>query len=328
MTQPIKFSLPEGHLKTLEATLSDSAYEVVSEYTYNVEKDWYTYIERESTFMDWCSVKYVPTNFNHKWYSIGRMRSPVFSRDKTGPDELTVAAFEESTVPMVFASLDFGIPEVTINISRQAGMDVMEATRYAIIRQLERSMAHVLYQGEGKSGVQGMKDKANNSSTYNTVKWGAATGPASCVHDMADKLIVDGFDPPYDLILSSNLASYTLDLIGTTTRDIELDAVRDTIGYEEGGRIWWEDLTPSTTVENYIYPLPAVGANDGYGFLVKSSPTNFNFLIGQDITVEFEPYVRRVGQMKGHLCGTVSVQMGLQCIQTNSICKHDRVDLA
>ncbi len=328
MSKPIQFSMPEGHLKTLEATLTDAAYEVVSEYTYNVEKDWYVYIERESTFMDWCPVKYVPTNFNHKWYTIERMRKPVFSRDKTGPDELTVAAFTESTAPMVFADLAFGIPEVTINISRQAGMDVMEATRYAIIRQLTRTMAEVLYQGEGISGVQGMADKAGNSSTYNTTKWGASTGPQKTIQDMADANITDGFDPPYDLILSSNLASDMLNLIGTANRDIELDAVRDTINYEQGGRIWWEDLTPSTTVENYVYPLPAAAANDGYGFLVKAAPSNFNFLIGQDITVEFEPYVRRVGQMRGHLCGTVSVQMGFQCIQANSICKHDRVDLA
>ena len=189
-------------------------------------------------------------------------------------------------------------------------------------------MAKILYQGESKSGVQGMADKANNSSTYNTVKWGAATGPASCIQDMAGALITDGFDPPYDLILSSNLASYTLDLIGTTTRDLEIDAVRDVIGYEAGGRIWWEDLTPSSTTQNYIYPLPAVGANDGYGFLVKANPANFNFLIGQDITVQWEPFVRRIGQGKNALAGTIKAHVGFQCIQTNSICKHDRVDLA
>ena len=109
MSKPLRFIMPEGHLRSLEATLSDAAYEIVSEYTYNVEKDWYTYIERESTFMDWCPIKYVQTNLNHKWFKVGRVRKPVFSLDKTGPDELTVEAFEEDTCPMVFATLGFVI---------------------------------------------------------------------------------------------------------------------------------------------------------------------------------------------------------------------------
>jgi len=303
-------------------------YALDEEFAHNIEKNWYTYVERQPSFMQWAPLKYVPLNYKHKWYTMTRVKAPVISRDWTGPDILVEEAFTEVEKDMTGIHLDFAIPELLIEVSRREGMDVFEATREAMYNQMLMRMAEIFYQGCARPTVNGLFDDAGNTSTYNTVKWGAATGPASTVHDMADALITDGFDQPYDFIGSSNLYSATLDLIGTSTRDIELDAVRDTIGYESGGRIWWETITPATTVQDVIYPFPAAATTDGTALLVKSDPSNFNFLIGRDITLLLEPNIRRVGAGKNCQCGTMLAHVGVQVIQANSICKHADVDLA
>ena len=303
-------------------------YALDEEFAHNIEKNWYTYVERETSFMKWAPIKYVPLNYKHKWYTMARVGIPTISRVWTGPDNLVEEAFTEVEKDMTGIHLDFAIPEMLIEVSRREGMDVFEATREAMYNQMLMKMAEIFYNGCDRPTVNGLFDDAGNTSTYNTVKWGAATGPASTVADMANLNVTDGFDPPYDLILASDLYAYTLDLIGTTTRDIELDAVRDVIGYEEGGRIWWETKTPSTTVQNTIYPFPAATSADSVGLLVKSDPSNFNFLIGRDITVALEPNIRRVGAGKNCQCGTMLAHVGVQIIQANSICKHVQVDLA
>jgi hypothetical protein len=306
--------------------LEDTALQIVSDFDFNIEKDWYAYVERAESFRRWMPIQFVPLNYGHKHYTLPRVSVPEVSQDWTGPDRVTSTAFTEVEDKMVGIHLDISIPLMTVEVSRRAGMDILEAVRFAILQQMERQIAYIAYNGEGVSGVTGMFSDAGNTSTYTATKWNASTGPTLTIQNMIGLNITDSFDPPYDLILSANLATNAMSLIGTTSRDKEIDAIRDLIGFEEGGRIWWETITPATTDPNTIYPFPAATSNDGVGLLVKADPANFSLLMGQEVTVAFEQDIRRVGAGRMAINGTVYAHLGFKTVQANSICKHVSID--
>lgn len=306
--------------------LEDTALAIVSDFAFNIEKDWYAYVERAESFRRWMPIQFVPINYGHKHYTLPRVAKPVRSLDFTGPDMLVAERFTEVEDKMVAINLEFSIPEMQIIVSQRAGMDIMDAVRFAILQQMERDIAEIAYNGEGISGVTGMFTDAGNTSTYTATKWNASTGPTSTIQNMVGLNITDSFDPPYDLILSSNLATNAMSLIGTTSRDKEIDAIRDLIGFEDGGRIWWETITPASPVQNVIYPFPAATSNDGVGLLVKADPANFSLLIGKEVTFEFEQFMRKVGPGKFSLNGSATAHLGFKTVQANSICKHVTID--
>lgn len=264
-------------------------------------------------------------HFEERWYNVPRPGRPVESRSLEDVREI-IADLEQSTANVVFYSYDLNIRWPTLQVSRAGGQDIQNISLQAIMKQMALTEAAFCHRGSNVPSVNGLFGSAGNESTDSTA-WGTAPGASTVVQTMSELLIADGFDPPFDLIMSSELAGDLLNFINAApVAEIrEWDSICRLIGQPKTYWPYIYNHVPAASEDlDRVYPLPAVTGNDGNLLMVKSDPANFELLVEHPLTTFFGNFDVRTRSYPILVFAAYSFRVW----EANSICKHTQVDLA
>jgi len=200
--------------------------------------------------------------------------------------------------------------------SRTSGAPIDTTIVEQVVRKLDKELEAFVFQGPKIGGnrltTAGLFNKAGNTSTYTTTKFGSASGPYETVRDMKGLLLADGFGAGrLDLVVDTTLAPYLWKLPATDAPFSEADRIKKEL--LNGGEIY---------ISNQ---LPDPSSNDGVMLLVENSPLNYKVKTPQGLTLieqmVYDPASDcYIGRIEGYYC--------MEVYQPNSICKHVTVDLA
>lgn len=198
--------------------------------------------------------------------------------------------YVELTSPTVAIWMDMEIPDVDRRIlSRTTGMNIENSWAQIAAQQMMQQVAHGIYMGDTKTEMAGLFAKAGMTSTYNTVKWNAATGPHLTINDMvygsSAKLFTTGFRPPYVCILSDNLILGLVTTINaapvtdTTNQDVMLNLLN---GNKSGdtSNLHFERIGTNATDGKEIYPIETATSNNGRAIVMKPVQDGQTFVRG------------------------------------------------
>ena len=298
-------------------------YQLTPEETFNVIQNAFQYHEIAGQ-----TAQFMPTQvkdgfkyYEERWYKTVALGRPIESRDLKQLHAY-VAALEQSTANIVWHHMDLELSLTDVLTTRGTAFDIQALSLQGIARQLARQQDKFVYQGSARPAISGLIASAKNTSTYNTVKWGAATGPSTTVQDMADSLITEGFFEPWALIISDPLKGDLNNFINATpVSDIrEKDSVNSLIG----GPTFTEKGEIAVPVETVVYPLPAPASTDGVALLIKPEATSFNLIIEHPIETLIGPFDPR---RKAWPISMIQA-MTLQVIESGAIVNHADVDIA
>ncbi len=202
-----------------------------------------------------------------------------------------------------------------LRASKTAGMNALDAIFMSIGRMLNKEIEAFVFQGPLNSlgatrlTTAGLFNKNGNVSTYNTVKFDAASGPYNAVADMKGLLLADGFGTgKLDLVVDDVAAPYLWRLPATDANFSEGQRIKAEL--LNGGSIYLSDKLPSNDSEC------------GVGLLVENGIENYNVKTPGGLELGQQSYDARTDityvRVEGFFCMNV--------YQPNSICKHVTFD--
>jgi hypothetical protein len=225
-------------------------------------------------------------------------------------------------------------------LTESFGIPVISQQAESIYRQFGQRTAQIIYQGTAAQdqfygvdfGMKGLTNIASptglNTSSYNTVKWNTTLGPSGAVRNMAGTLETDSLDAPYALVLGTGTQT-GLWTIATNTADTQIKMVNEILTSPDSVSVGQGNAT--IVIENFgadsgntVNPMPAVGAADNVGLLLKPAAQYYQALIGVPPSIDLGP----MDTHGRHIPGKAVAQIGIIIPQPQAICYHDRIDYA
>jgi hypothetical protein len=304
-------------------TVQDITVEAITHYM----KAAHYYAEIES---QWASV--VPSMAIPEKRYVEFVRTPLSPPPKWGMDWAstfpTATVMEKYEVMVPSQVSEFTYPYEHIQATAAWGLPVIDRQATVAFRQQARRMAQLIYQGDvamthqGATDLTGLTNIASptgkNTSTYNTVKWNASTGPECTVANMIAAENTDKMHKPFGLVLGTGCEAGMMTRVASTS-DFNEQGVSKLIG---GGPIIYEDFGADSG--NTINPLPAAGSADNVGILVKSNPEFLQALIARPPFMRIE----ETPALNNSLGGVIGSQMTIVIPEPKAVCYHDRIDYA
>ena len=206
------------------------------------------------------------------------------------------------------------INNAMLKVSRTHGEPLDTTLARQTTRYLDKELEAFLFQGPYINGARlttaGFRNKAGNESTYDTVKFAAASGPYNTVNNMVGLCEADGFTGPFTLIADTTLAPYLRGLPATDSAFTERQRILDNL--------------PITNIL-ISNQMGAATTDDGVLILVENKAINYEIKTPQGLGLSemlvWDPSTDTWGgRIEGFYC--------FKTYQANAICKHENVDLA
>jgi hypothetical protein len=266
--------------------------------------------------------------FEERWYTVPRPGRPYESRTLTEVREM-IAELAQSTNKVVFQSMDFFIDWATLQVTRAAGQAIDQISFAALTRQMALGEAAFCFRGSTTPSVNALFGSAGNESTAVGAGylWGTAPGASQVVKDMVNLLLDDGYNPPFDLVVSSNLAGYLNNFINanpvTPTR--ERHSIAGLLGQPETYFPYIFDMLPASGEDvNRVYPLPTRTAQSGVAMVLVPDPGNYQLIVEQPFTQIYGGFdITRKGY-----AATMFQAFTFRVWDANAICKHTQVQIS
>lgn len=218
-----------------------------------------------------------PVALGTEFYMPVRPQRPTTGKMFATEAQRTVQ-YEELTAKSCSCWMDLEIPDVEMKILAQTpGMSIENSHAKVFAHQMAMQIAYNMYMGDTATEMTGLFGAAGATSTYNTVKWNAATGPHLTINDMiftAGSLQAEGFEAPYTLVLSDNLEFGTnVTISATPVADITNgDMMMNLVNGSRSGdksNLFYEDIGTNNATGTRIYPIETATAEDGRAILMK-----------------------------------------------------------
>lgn len=259
--------------------------EQIIDFNYNFNM----YCERLSNItnvMPWVDAV---TSYGTEYYVPAKPQRPTTGKAFSTEAQREIQ-YVELTSPTVAVWMDMEIPDVDRRIlSRTTGMNIENSWAQIAARQMMQQVAYNIYMGDTKTEMSGLFSKAGYTSTYDTVKWNAVTGPHLTIDDMTHgssaKLWTTGFKPPYVAILSDNLKlSLQKTISATPVTDITNgDVMMNILNGNKGGdtsNLFFERIGTNSDEGKEIYPIETATSNDGRIIIMKPVQDGQTFVRG------------------------------------------------
>jgi len=305
--------------------------EMQTQFDYN----FHNYFERKSvalSIMPWTTAQ---VTYMQKWYVPKRLPEPIITKNFS-TEMATEPQYSELTNPTAAISLDLEVQDTDLKIAAQtSGMAIDTAWASLAAQQMDLKILKQLINGDDTTKMAGLLDSTSGTSTYNTIKWNAATGPHLAVNDClltATSLWSMGHIPPYELLLGHNLLQGWNTTVNAapvaliTNGDMAMRYINGNVSGDTSN-LFWVEQTPASPVANMIYPLPAPAANDGRFIILK--PVQDGDIAIQGVWCE--PLHSTEWQFDGKTDRwhtKMMAMIGLKVFATTAIADHDRVDFA
>ena len=224
--------------------------------------------------------------------------------------------FKKQTAYLYRLQRTFRLSRADLEASRTFGTALDTTVVQQITRSLSKEIEEFVFQGPEINGnhltTAGLFNKAGNTSTFTTTKFGAASGPYETVRDMKGLLLADGFGTgKLDLITDTTLAPYFWKLPATDANFSEGQRIKQEL--LNGGNIYVSDRLPSAT------------SNDGVLLLVENDPLNYVLRTPKGLGL-VQPIV--YDPASDNYIGRVEGFYQMEVYQPNAICKHMTVDIS
>lgn len=246
----------------------------------------------------------------------------VWSEAPVAVDSQTNILFQETEDKAYRLSVVLRIPQARVEASRNLGQSIDTIAVRQITRYLDKQLEAFTFKGpeltstaSGRThdtAITGLASaaKAGNESTYDTVKFGTATGPYNTINDMRGKLLEDGFGyGKLDVIADTTLFPYFSQQQGAGL-PTEYSMIKAEL--LNGG-----DIYPSDQ-------LPPAESDDGFLLLVENRQTNYEIKtprgLGLKNSFVWDP-------KSDDLVGRIEGFYTLSVYEPNAICWHSNVDI-
>jgi hypothetical protein len=310
-------------------------YRLTTEQQTNFDYNFHMYFEMKSMaaqMMPWVTA---PVAYNLKYYVPKRLPEPIITKDFS-KEELAEPQYSELANPTSAISLDLEIQDTDLRIAAQSpGMAIDAAWARLAAAQMDLKILKTIISGNTTTEMEGLLDKSAYSSTYDTVKWNAATGPHLTFADLINNsaCLWPAFQPPYVAILSANLLTGWNTTINAAPVSAIMNgdlALRLLNGNQSGdtSNLFWARITPATVVANQIYPFPLpAGSDDGRIIIMKPVQDGNVAVTG----VWCEPLHSTEWQFDGKTDRwhtKIKAMIGLKVFDTAAIADHTSVNFA
>lgn len=246
---------------------------------------------------------------------------PIWSEAPVALDTETSINFELAEDKAYRVQSVIRIPDSYLKVMRTLNQPLDTTMVQQLTRVLTKELEAYVFKGPLLSPTQtrttttaitGLCKKAGNTSTYDTVKFAAASGPYETVNHMIGLLEAKGFGAGrLDLITDFTLAKYFRSLPATDT------------AYSEGSRIK-DELLNGGDIYKSDQLIPLTG-NDGVLLLVENRPTHYQVKSPAMISLKNQfVWDPRTDEHVGRIEGVFA----LSVYHPDSICLHSSVDLA
>lgn len=307
-------------------------YRLTTEQQTNFDYNFHMYFELKSVAMQIMPWVTAPVAYNLKYYVPNRLPVPIVTKDFS-QELIAEPQYSELENPTSAISLDLEIQDTDLRIAAQSpGMAIDSAWARLAAAQMDAKIMNVIIQGDDTTEMGGILDKTGTTSTYDTIKWNAATGPHLTVSDMINKsgYLWPDFQPPYVCILSENLwLGWNTTISATPTNDIRNGDVALSLlnGNKSGdtSNLFWASIGADTATRAYAFP--AAAANDGRIIIMKPVQDGEVAIAG----VWCEPIHSTEWQFDGKTDRwhtKIKAMIGLKVWTTTAIVDHDRVNFA
>lgn len=293
------------------------------------------YVERVSPITSAIPWVDAPVALGDKYYYPAKPQRPAVGKIFDYESQAEIQ-YTELTSNSVAIWKDFEIPDVDRRILSRTGMNVESSWAKIAAQQLMQEVAHTVYMGSTQEEFTGLFGKAGYTSTYNTIKWNAATGPHLTINDMvygsSAKLWTTGYRPPYVCVLSDNLKyGLTVTINAAPVSDITNgDMVLQLLNGNKGGdtaNLFFEKIGTNTIDAAEIYPIETATSANGRAIVMKPVQDGENYVEGvwmqrpHSTEWEFDPKTDRWHTR-------VKCMIALHVLDTYAIAGHTSVDHA
>jgi len=257
------------------------------------------------------------------WYEMKKPGKPIEMKYDS-ETRLVRAALEKKSEEIVIHKnqIEVSWDQLLIMQNNPDAFPLEESNIMPVVRQFGRQEGYFVYRGSSQPAIEGLLDAAGNTST-NSGKTGVAStttiGFGDVVFDMLKALQVDGFMPPYALVVSDSLAKDLDRFVPAAPQVTVRDLLTRMIG---GGPIVVENMQPASPDNYTIYPLPAPSSEDGVLLLAKPSIDNFELHIEHPLDIDIDS----MADGRGGAVVTFRQAMTMKVGHADSICKHLQVD--
>lgn len=308
-------------------------YRLTTEQQTNFDYNFHMYFELKSVAMQIMPWVTAPVSYNLKYYVPKRLPVPIVTKDFS-TEKIAEPQYSELENPTSAVSLDLEIQDTDLRIAAQSpGMAIDSAWARLAAAQMDMKIFELIMQGDATTEMGGLLDKSAYTSTYDTIKWNAATGPHLTVADLINNsaCLWPAFKPPYICILSSNLLlGWNTTINAAPVSDITNGdvALRLLNGNKSGdvSNLFWAELGTSTGTRSYPFPA-AAGADDGRMVIMKPVQDGEIALTG----VWCEPMHSTEWQYDGKTDRwhtKIKAMVGLKVFDTAAIADHSSVNFA
>jgi hypothetical protein len=270
-----------------------------------------------------------------KWYVPKRLPEPIITKNFS-TETITEPQYSELDNPTAAISLDLEVQDTDLKIAAQtSGMAIDTAWARLAAQQMDLKILKQIINGDSVTEMAGLLDLTGGTSTYNTVKWNAATGPHLALNDCLNTttcLWSQGLRPPYVMLVGQNcITGLNTTISSTPVSDImNKDVLLNLLNGNKSGdasNLHYVHITPASPVANVIYPLPVAAANDSRFIILKPVQDGDVAIQG----VWLEPIHSTDWQFDGKTDRwhtKIKAMIGLKNTTTTAIGDHDRVDFA
>lgn len=307
-------------------------YRLTTEQQTNFDYNFHMYFELKSVAMKIMPWVTAPVAYNLKYYVPTRLPVPVVTKDFS-QELIAEPQYSELENPTSAISLDLEIQDTDLRIAAQSpGMSIDSAWARLSAAQMDAKIMNVIMQGDAVTEMGGILDKTSYTSTYDTAKWNAATGPHLTVSDLINYsgTLWPAYQPPYVCILSENLwLGWNTTISATPVTDIRNGDVALSIlnGNKSGDTSNLFFATIGTDTASRSYAFPAAAANDGRLVVMKPVQDGEIAICG----VWCEAIHSTEWQFDGKTDRwhtKIKAMIGLKVFDTAAIADHDRVNFA
>jgi hypothetical protein len=295
-----------------------ASYQLTDEEVKSIVKKAHMYVEKTSSYRQWCPVVSIPDGYTHEWYI--QTKVPGAESSKDGRDYKNVqTAYTTATADIQSYRYGFSIPRVVVEMSRNAGKDIWGDNIAAALKHLDLDIAHLVLEGShswDKVTINGLRDGGTDiGGTTDGDAWGTVTKPFTNANECWQAMSSAGFQGPYNWIVSDNVGLYLNSKYGAGDPAEKL-IIQETFDVT----IYLEDIGTST--ELTTYPIAPASADDGVFFWVKSDPSVFYLAEVFAPKVTLNPTLNeKLNAFEGYIewRGTVAVVQATGIQYTNSV---------
>lgn len=307
-------------------------YRLTTEQQTNFDYNFHMYFEMKSVAMQIMPWVTAPVAYDLKYYVPVRLPVPIVTKDFSS-ELIAEPQYSELSNPTSAVSLDLEVQDTDLRIAAQSpGMAIDSAWARLAAAQMDAKIMNLVIQGNDTTEMGGLLDKAGATSTYDTIKWNAATGPHLTMADMINQsgYLWPAFQPPYVCILSENLwLGWNTTINAAPVTDIRNGDVALSLlnGNKSGdtSNLFWATIGTDTATRAYAFP--AAAANDGRAIVMKPVQDGEIAVCG----VWCEPIHSTEWQYDGKTDRwhtKIKAMIGLKVFDTAAIVDHDRVNFA